>query len=240
MHGVLVAGLIFYIPIPMRILIVDNHILFREGLASLLGSQPDFEVVGEAGSVSEAIEKALDLKPDLVLFDLALPDGSGLDLLNTIYPKFPQVRFVLLTMQESSDLLFAAIRAGATGYLLKSTPITKILAALRAIERGEAAIPRAMTSHILDEFRRLDPNHLTNLDSLSTLTTREIEVLEHLGMGASNQEIAANLVITENTVKVHIHNILNKLDLRNRREAGRFARRHGLGNSFTSRFPTDL
>jgi DNA-binding NarL/FixJ family response regulator len=224
----------------MRILIVDNHILFREGLASLLDSQPDFEVVGEASSVSEAIEKALDLKPDLVLFDLALPDGSGLDMLNTIYPKFPQVRFVLLTMQESNDLLFAAIRAGATGYLLKSTPITKILAALRAIERGEAAISRAMTSNILDEFRRLDPNHFTNLDSLSTLTTREIEVLEYLGMGASNQEIAENLVITENTVKVHIHNILNKLDLRNRREAGRFARSHGLGNSFTNRFPTDL
>ena len=98
MHGVLVAGLIFYIPIPMRILIVDNHILFREGLASLLGSQPDFEVVGEASLVSEAIEKALDLKPDLVLFDIALPDGSGLDMLNTIYLKDPQVKFILLTM----------------------------------------------------------------------------------------------------------------------------------------------
>lgn len=224
----------------MRILIVDNHILFREGLASLLVSQPDFDVVGEAGSVTEAIEKALDLKPDLVLFDIALPDGSGLDMLNTIYLKDPQVKFILLTMQESDDLLFAAIRAGATGYLLKTTPITKILAALRAVERGEAAISRAMTSRILDEFKQLDPTQATNPNSLSTLTTREIEVLGHLGMGASNLEIAKNLVITENTVKVHIHNILNKLNLRNRREAGRFARRHGLGNSFTGRYPTDL
>lgn len=207
----------------MRVLLVDDHILFREGLVGLLDSQPDIDIVGEAGSVGEAIEMTCDLQPDLVLMDFSLPDGTGLDATQAILSKRPETKIVFLTVHEEDDRLFAAIRSGAKGYLLKNVHVAKLLAFLRGIERGEAAISPAMTSRVLNEFARLEPKR--ELSSSDELTTRELEVLGELVKGASNREIADHLVIAENTVKNHIRNILSKLDLKNRREAAEFARR---------------
>lgn len=206
----------------MRVLLVDDHILFREGLVGLLGSQPGIDVVGEAGSVSEAIEMTRDLRPDLVLMDFSLPDGTGLDATQTILSERPETKIVFLTVHEEDDRLFAAIRGGAKGYLLKNVPIAKLLASLRGIEHGEAAISPTMTSRVLNEFARLEPKQ--DLPASDELTTRELDVLRELVTGASNREIADHLVIAENTVKNHIRNILSKLNLKNRREAAEFAR----------------
>ena len=212
----------------LRVLFVDDHILIREGLVSLLNSQPDLEVVGQAGSVREAIELARELKPDLILMDFGLPDGTGLDATKIILADQPNTKIVFLTVHEEDDRLFAAIRSGAKGYLLKNVPVSRLLAFLRGLERGEAAITPAMTSRVLNEFARLEPTH--SQTEPDELTTRELEVLRELSTGASNREIAGRLIIAENTVKNHVSNILNKLSLRNRREAAEFARRQ-FGNS---------
>ena len=209
----------------MKVFIVDDHVLFREGLASLLESQVDFHVVGEAGSAKSAIAKIPNQDPDLVLLDITLPDGDGLEVLHAILQNKPGTRVVMLTIHESDDVLFAALRAGARGYLLKGTPIKNLLASLRAIDRGEPALTRSMTGRLVEEFSRISALDEGSQD-LSPLTPRELEVLAELGKDASNSEIAERLVITENTVKVHIHNILKKLNLQNRGEAGRFFRRN--------------
>lgn len=212
----------------LRVLIVDDHALFREGLVSLLSAQPDFQVVGQAGSVREAIVAARDLRPDLVLMDFGLPDGTGLEATRAILAEQPQIQMVFLTIHEDDERLFAAIRSGAKGYLLKDVPMAKLLAYLRGLERGEAAVSGAMTSHILSEFSRLQAPPQSDQAQVTELTPREAEVLRELAGGATNQEIASRLVISENTVKHHVRSILTKLNLRNRREAARFARQHGL------------
>ena len=218
----------------MRILLVDHHVLFREGLISLVKNQPGIDVVGEAGSADTAIKEAARLRPDVVLMDVFLPDGDGLEVMQKILAQNPSTKVVILTYKESDDLLFDAIRCGARGYLLKNTPLAKLIASLRALERGEAIISRMMTSRILDEFRRL--GKATNQDQNNTidLTSREMEVLGHLGTGASNREIADRLSITENTVKVHVSKILSKLELQNRHAAGHLARRQGITGLFLS------
>jgi two-component system NarL family response regulator len=212
----------------MRILIVDDHPLFREGLVSLLNSQADFSVVGQAGSVAEAIALAHELGPDLILMDFGLPDGTGLDAIEAILADLPKTSIVFLTVHDEDDRLFAAIRGGAKGYLLKNVPASKLLAYLRAVEDGEAALSGAMTSRVLSEFARLSTAHETDRSVVSELTWREMEVLRQVATGATNREIAKRLVITENTVRNHVSKILEKLDLRNRREAADFARRHRL------------
>jgi two-component system nitrate/nitrite response regulator NarL len=212
----------------MKILIVDDHVLFREGLVSLLGNQPDLNVVGEAGLVAEAITKTCDLEPDLVLIDLHLPDGDGLEAIKIILSKRPETKVVVLTIYESEDLFISAIRNGAVGYLSKKIPLAKLLLSLRAINRGEAALSRTMASRLVVEFQRLGKTSQSDEPDLDILTPREMEVLELLGSSASNHEIADRLVIAENTVKVHVHNILEKLNFQNRYQAGRFARRLGI------------
>lgn len=212
----------------IRILLVDDHILIREGLAGLLDSQPDLRIIGQAGSVCEAVEMASKLKPDLILMDFGLPDGTGLDATQAILARCPGIKIVFLTVHQEDERLFEAIRSGARGYLLKNVPVPKLLAFLRGIERGEAAISPAMTSRLFDEFTRLAPAR--SMARPDELTTRELEVLKELSSGASNREIADQLVIAENTVKNHVRSILSKLNLKNRREAAEFARRQ-LGNS---------
>jgi two-component system, NarL family, nitrate/nitrite response regulator NarL len=213
----------------MHILIVDDHILFREGLAGLLRSQPDMIVVGECGTVHEAIETALQTKPDVILMDFSLPDGTGLDATRVILTELPDVQIIFLTVHDNDERLIAAMRAGAKGYLLKNLSVTKLLASLRALERGEAAISRTMMARILEEFAQsTPPTGPSSPSPLVGLTSREIEVLQELANGVTNQEIAARLYISENTVKNHIHNILEKLNLHNRREAIEFARKYGL------------
>jgi two-component system NarL family response regulator len=215
----------------MRLLIIDDHVLFREGLISLLSSQPDFLIVGETGSGEEAIDKIPNLHPDLVLLDIGLKDGSGPDTISNIATCFPQVNVVVLTLLESDEAMISAIRRGARGYLLKTTPLSKLVTTLRAVERGEAALSRRMTWRVLEELSRQNGKSEISSNHLNGLTDREIEVLRYLGAGASNREISERLFIAHNTVKNHVHNILYKLNLRNRREAARFARYRGIINS---------
>lgn len=211
----------------MRVLIVDDHILFREGLVGLLRGQPDMEVVGECGTVHDAVEMARAVQPQVILMDFSLPDGSGLDATRTILSEMPQMQIIFLTVHDDDEQMIAAMRAGAKGYLLKNLSVSKLLASLRALERGEAAISRAMMARILEVFAHTSPNHGAP-SPLVGLTSREMEVLQELADGITNQEIAARLYISENTVKNHIHNILEKLNLTNRREAITFARQNGL------------
>ncbi|RPI25728.1 MAG: DNA-binding response regulator [Chloroflexota bacterium] len=210
----------------MKILIVDDHALFREGLVSLFKSQKDFEVVGEAGTAEMAVRMAAALQPDLILMDIHLPDASGIDAVKRILTDYPDIMIVMLTAHESEALLFKAITYGAKGYLLKNTPISTLLPSLRGLMKGEAALSRTMTAQVLEQVVRLG-NRPTREDigSLDKLTQRERDVLRELSKGASNQEIAQRLVISENTVKIHVHNILEKLNLPNRRAASRFAPR---------------
>jgi NarL family two-component system response regulator LiaR len=204
-------------------------------MASLLDSQPDLSVVGEAASAPEAIELARKLQPDLVLLDLGLPPGNGLDAMRAILADRPETNIVFLTVHEEDEMLFAAIRGGAKGYLLKNTPIAKLLPYLRGIELGEAAITPLLARRILDEFSRTRPSSEPD-SSLGELTGREAEVLRELSTGATNSEIAKRLVISERTVKNHVSHILSKLHLQNRREAIRFARgREPSGNGSLQR-----
>jgi two-component system response regulator NreC len=212
----------------LRILVVDDHVLFRDGLSSLFKAQPDFSVLGEAGSVKDAIEKARLLKPDLILMDFSLPDGTGLDATNAILAENPSIKIVFITMHEDDERLFAAIRSGAKGYLLKNIPVSKLLAALRGVETGEAPISRVMTSRILEAFANSSAPNPAQKNELDLLTDREQEVLTELVRGFSNREIADHLFISENTVKNHIHNILEKLRLENRRDVMRYAQRLGI------------
>ncbi len=219
----------------MRILLVDDHTLFREGLASLFRSQPDLAVVGEAGSTSEAIVKARELKPDLVLMDFSLPDGDGTQATRAILADRPETMIVFLTVHDGDDRLFAAIRCGAKGYLLKNLASAKLLSALRALERDEAAISRNMTARILEQFARLGPRQDPERSFLAELSLREVEVLKELASDASNREISEHLSISETTVKNHVHSLLTKLNFKNRYEAASFARKQGLGEDREAR-----
>lgn len=206
----------------MNIFVVDDHVLFREGFVSMLQSCPDFNIVGEAGSAMEAIEKVGELRPDLVLLDIGLPDGNGLDVMKVLRLQKPDLKVVILTVYESDDLLVQAIRSGANGYLLKTMPMSQVLASIRGIQRGELALSRKMTGKLLDQFARMEGER-NGLESLDSLTSREIDVLKELSYGQSNRQIAKKLYISENTVKIHVHNILKKLKMNTRREARKYA-----------------
>jgi len=212
----------------IKLLIVDDHVILRDGLVSLFSPQPDFEVVGEAGTLGEAVIKACELKPDLVLMDIGLPDGSGVEATKEILAQRPETDIVMLTLHDSDELLLAAIRSGAKGYLLKTTPAAQVITSLRALERGEAPLSPQMIGHILAELASEKPPSYENNPVVQKLTTRELEVLREVANGATNREIAHRLFISVNTVKNHVHEILNKLEVKNRREATFFAIRHGL------------
>lgn len=213
----------------IRILLVDDHVLFREGLAGLLRPEPDFDLVGQAGTAREAIQLARQLQPDLILMDFTLPDGTGLDVTQAVLETNPSVSIVFLTIHEDDDRLFSAIRSGAKGYLLKNVPVDSLLASLRGLQRGEAPLSPTLTLRMINEFSRLTASEPADASALLNLTNREVDILRLLAHGATNQEIAARLVISENTVKNHVHNILEKLNVRNRREAARFAKKNHLG-----------
>jgi DNA-binding NarL/FixJ family response regulator len=212
----------------MKILVVEDHVLFREGLVSLLTSQSKFSVVGEAGSIQDAISMTQKLKPDLVLLDVDLPDGSGIDAIKHLLLKRSNTKIVVLAAHENEEHLLTAIGNGAIGYLSKNIPMSQLLKTLQAIDRGEAALSRSMTGRIIDEFQRMVNPDFRNDPDWDKLTPRESEILEILCTGATNQEIADQLFISENTVKVHVHSILEKLNVNNRREATRYALRQGI------------
>lgn len=211
----------------MRLLVVDDHVLFRQGLITLLNTQPQITVVGEAGSVSEAIQQAHDLQPELILMDYSLGDGTGLDATHAILALHPETKIVFLTVHEEDQSLFAAVRCGAAGYLLKNTPITDLISYLHGVYNGEAAISPAMAGRILTEFSRLSQQTHSHQPDYVDLTERELDVLHELIRGATNQEIAVQLSVSVNTVKNHVRSILSKLQLKNRREAVNYAQSHG-------------
>jgi DNA-binding NarL/FixJ family response regulator len=212
----------------IRLLIVDDHILFREGLAAIIRGETDIEVIGFAGSVKEAVEIAHATQPDIVLMDFGLPDGTGADATQRILSEFPDCRIVFLTMSEENEDLFAAVRAGAKGYILKNIRPAKLVAALRSVYQGESALSRAMTLRLMEELARSDVPTRPRDSQLAKLTPRELDVLRHLATGLTNQEIAGKLFLSENTVKYHVHSILEKLGFADRREASQFARERGL------------
>lgn len=212
----------------MKVLIVDDHILFRQGLVGLLQKEPDFEIVGEAGTLKEAIQQARLHNPEMILMDFSLPDGTGADATQVILAQNPDCKIIFLSVHAADEKLFSAVRSGAVGYLLKSLPINKLLTVLRSVKEGEAAISRTMMRSILNEFSRPGGAVIGHSDVFDCLTHRERDVLRELMIGASNREIADKLTISENTVKHHIHSLLAKLELNDRRDAARMAKEHGL------------
>ena len=214
----------------MKILIIDDHVLFREGLISLVAHQPDMSVVGEGGTVREAIELSRTLQPNMILMDFSLPDGTGLDAAEVILKEQPDMRIIFLTIHDDDERLFAAIRLGAKGFLMKNIPVVRLLAALRGVQRGEAALSREMTARLMDAFAQIDAPAAPQPETpFSELTARELEVLRVLATDTTNHEIADRLFISENTVRNHVHNILEKLGISNRRDAISLAHHHGLG-----------
>jgi DNA-binding NarL/FixJ family response regulator len=216
-----------------KILLIDDQILFGEGLMSLFRSTPDFEMVGSAGTVHEGIEQALLHHPDIILMDFSLPDGTGLDATRAILSRLPDCKIVFLTVYEEDETLFAALRMGAKGYMLKNVNSSDLLSSLRALDRGEMAVSRKMVTSVLDEFSHTTLSHIVQDKLLTKLSTREIEVLREIESGATNIEIAQRLFLSENTVKHHIRNIFEKLGVDNRREAAIIARQNGLASEFS-------
>ncbi|RPI33449.1 MAG: DNA-binding response regulator [Chloroflexota bacterium] len=214
----------------MNVLIVDDHLLFRDGLVSLFKSRPDYNVAGEAGSVKEALEKARSLKPDLILMDFSLPDGTGLDATRAILSEMPACKIVILTISDDDETLFDSIRCGAAGYVLKNVSVTSLFTDLEAIGRGEFGLSRALASRIIREFARSEGRDKPTASGLDQLSPRELEILRELTSGATNDEIAEQLCLSSNTVKHHIHSIFSKLGLANRREAMRYANEYGLNS----------
>jgi DNA-binding NarL/FixJ family response regulator len=212
----------------IRIIIVDDHILFREGLRAIIGSEPEIEIVGLAGSVDEAVELVSESQPDVILMDFSLPDGTGADATKRILAENPQAKILFLTMSEEDDDLFAAVRSGARGFLSKNLRPSKLVAAIHSIQDGESALSPAMTLRLMGELSRTKPSQPAVDPRLSKLTDRELEVLCILATGKTNQEIADQFFLAENTVKYHVHSILGKLNLPDRKAATVFAREHGL------------
>jgi DNA-binding NarL/FixJ family response regulator len=203
---------------PLRLLLVDDHALFREGLSSLLAYQDDFTVVGEAEDAESAVDQARALGPDIVLMDIELPGADGVAATRRLKLEMPAVTIVMLTAHDDSQTLFEAIKAGAQGYLVKNVRSRELLEQLRGLARGEAAISRRMAARILQEVRgQPEP-----FGPEEELTAREMDVLELVVARLSNAEIAERLVVSEHTVKNHMKSILAKLHLRNRHQAAAY------------------
>ena len=222
----------------IRVLLADDHELFREGLANILNAQPDFEVVGEASDGLEVLVKARKLTPDLILMDIGMPGCDGVEATQRVKDELPDVIIVMLTVRNEDEKLFEAIMSGAQGYLLKSIRSRELLSMLRGAVRGEAAITPALGGRMLEEFRRLSRQApAVPEDEVTTLTHREQEVLSLVAQGATDKEIAETLVISIHTVKTHMRNILSKLHLGHRHEAALYALREGLIPSPADRWP---
>jgi DNA-binding NarL/FixJ family response regulator len=207
----------------IRLLLVDDHPVVRDGLAAMLATQPDFSVIGEAGTGAEAVEQAALLHPDVVLMDLEMPDPKGIDGIEAIRrlrAADPATQVVVLTAFDTDERILGALQAGAQGYLLKGAPRAEIFAAIRAVSAGGALIPPVVASKLLRQVREAEHP--------DALTAREREVLGLVASGLANQEIAARLAIRERTVKFHVSSVLAKLGAKNRTQAVRLARERGL------------
>lgn len=206
---------------PIRVLLVDDHTLFRSGIKALLSRDPAFEIVGEAGDGLEGVKRALSLQPDVVLMDLHMPGLSGREALQLILDDLPQTKVVMLTVSENADDLMEALRAGASGYLLKNIDADFLTNAVRRAAQGAAVMSDQMTTKLMASVRGAPVSaRSTDVDKL---TPREREILGFLARGASNKEIARGLELAESTVKIHIQNILKKLGVNSRVQAAIYA-----------------
>lgn len=217
----------------IKVLIVDDQPLIREGLGSLLNLREEIEVIGTAGDGAEALNKALNLMPDIVLMDIRMPNVNGVEGTRLLREKVPQVKVLMLTTFSDSEYIFDALEEGASGYLLKDMSTDTIVQAIITVFHGGVVLPKDFTSNVLTEMRLKTSREESSSEasipsSLDELTGRELEVLSHLGQGLNNKEIADTLFITEGTVKNHVSNIIQKLELRDRTQAAIFAVRYGI------------
>jgi DNA-binding NarL/FixJ family response regulator len=217
----------------IKIMIVDDQPLIRDGLATLLGLRTELEVVGTAGDGREAYEKAKQLNPEIILMDIRMPGTNGVEATSLITQNVSNVKVLMLTTFKDSELIFKALEEGASGYLLKDMPTDTIVKAIMTVHSGGVVLPPDITAQMLKDLKK--SKELENLHDkveapsiINELTERELEVLKNLGYGYSNKEIASILFITEGTVKNHVSNLINKLELRDRTQAAIFAVRYGI------------
>ncbi len=208
----------------IRILIVDDHPVVREGIGSMLKKEPDFKVVGEASNGLEAVEKAREFTPDVVLMDLRMPEMDGVEAISKIKGEKPEVKFIILTTYSDDEYIFKGIAAGARAYLLKDAPRDELFKAIRMVSRGESLIQPVVASRVLDKLAELS----RKTPAGETLSDREIEVLRLMAGGESNKDIADKLSITQSTVKTHITSIFQKLNVTTRTEAVTNALKKGI------------
>ncbi|TDR79689.1 response regulator [Paludibacterium purpuratum] len=213
---------------PIRVLLIDDHTLFRSGISLLLSKQPDIRVVGEAADGAEGIKQVHALTPDVVLLDLNMPGLSGLEALQLIMQDAPDMAVLMLTVSEDAEDLGAALKNGARGYLLKNIDADFLVGAIRRAHDGEAVIADGMTAKLVQQFRAAGSAPAPGADKVR-LTPRECEILSCLARGDSNKVIARKLDVAESTVKIHVQNILKKLGLSSRVQAAVYAVEHGLG-----------
>jgi DNA-binding NarL/FixJ family response regulator len=211
----------------IRVLICDDHALFRRGLVMVLESEDDIEIAGEAEDGDDAVRKAEELAPDVVLMDVRMPKMSGIEATRAIAEAVPTTRILMLTVSDEEEDLYEAVKAGATGYLLKEISIEEVANAIRAVVTGQSLISPSMASKLLSEFNNLAKQAQQRV-LVPKLTDRELQVLKLVAQGMSNREVAEELFISENTVKNHVRNILEKLHLHSRMEAVVYAVREKL------------
>ena len=209
---------------PLRLLVVDDHEVVRQGLVSLLERREHFQVVAEAGTAAEAVEMARKFEPDLVVMDVRLPDGSGIEACREIRAEFPATRVVILTSYPDEEAVLSAIIAGASGYLLKQIRGRDLVSALESVGRGESLLDPAVTEKVLDRVRRIATGTYT--DELAQLTQQEQKILLLVAEGKTNKEIAADVFLSDKTVKNYVSSILSKLNLERRAQAAAFMARH--------------
>jgi len=208
----------------IKLLIVDDHPVVREGIGAMLKREPDFKIVGEASNGLEAVEQARELSPDVILMDLRMPEMDGVEAITRIKEAKPEVKFIILTTYSDDEYIFKGIAAGARAYLLKDAPREELFKAIRAVYRGESLIQPVVASRVLDKLAELSRKN----PGAETLSEREVEVLRLMAKGVSNSNIAEELSITQSTVKTHITSIFQKLNVTTRTEAVTTALKRGI------------
>jgi DNA-binding NarL/FixJ family response regulator len=212
---------------PIRVMIADDHPMFRKGLSMLLMSLPNFQIVAEAEDGAQVVPLALQHQPDVILMDVQMPELNGIEATRQIMQQSPHIRVLILTMFENDEFLFAAMRAGARGYLLKGADQDELLSAIQAVSLGGAVFSPSIADHMMRYFAAIKPAQSQSI--FPELTEREVEVLDLIARGCNNSEIADKLVLSGKTVRNHVSNILHKLDLADRAQVIVRAREFGLG-----------